>query len=420
MYDTVLGYLSHRRGRRALEGMTAHNKTHRVVVIGGGYAGTLAANRLQQNPDIDITLINPRPQFVHRMRLHQMAAGACEAVVDYGTLLGSGVRLLADRVDRIDTANRRIDLASGDSMGYDYVVYAVGSTALVPESVEGAAEFAHTVAEYEAAQRLRATVNALAPDAWITVVGAGFTGIEVAAELATGGRTVSLVAGAQLAPTLGGPARRAVSRWMAKNGVGLLEDAMVTEVRPDAVVLDDGTVWRSDLTIWAGGFDVPDLASRSGLRTDTLGRLITDATLTSIDDDRVLAAGDAAAPSGKALRMACYTAGPMAATAADTILSRIAGTPPEAFSLGYLGSCLGLGRRSAVMQFTRRDDTPLDVHLRGRVAGAVKELVLKGILWSLRREGRKPGATSWLKNGDTVTSPALVDAKGSGHDGPIG
>lgn len=399
--------------------MTVHNKTHSVVVIGGGYAGTLAANRLQQNPDIDITLINPRPEFVHRMRLHQVAAGTGDAVVDYGTLLGRGVRLLADRVDRIDTANRRIQLSSGGSVGYDYVVYAVGSTALVPQTVEGAAEFAHTVAEYEGAQRMRTAVDALGPDAWITVVGAGFTGIEVAAELATGGRTVSLVAGGRLAPSLGDPARRAVARWMAKNGVGLLEDAMVTEVRPDAVVLDDGTVWRSDLTIWAGGFGVPDLAARSGLRTDALGRLITDATLTSIDDDHVLAAGDAAAPSGRALRMACYTAGPMAAAAADTILSRIAGIRPEAFSLGFLGSCLGLGRHSAVMQFTRRDDTPLDFHLRGRVGGSFKEFVLKGILWSLRREGTRPGAASWLKSGEPVTSPALVDAKGPGHDDPI-
>ncbi len=52
--------------------MTGHKKTHRVVVIGGGYAGTLAANRLQQNTDVDITLVNPRPQFVQRLRLHQL------------------------------------------------------------------------------------------------------------------------------------------------------------------------------------------------------------------------------------------------------------------------------------------------------------------------------------------------------------
>jgi NADH dehydrogenase len=332
-------------------------------------------------------------------------------------LLGRGVHLIVDRADRIDTVNRRIQLGSGRSVGYDYVVYAVGSTAAVTETIKGAAEFAHTVAEYESARRLHDALDGLRPDAWITVVGAGFTGIEVAAELATQGRTVTLVTGGQLAPTLGNPARRAVAKWMTKNGVGTL-DARVTEVRPDAVVLTDGTAWRSDLTVWAGGFGVPDLATRSGLRTDALGRLITDETLTSVDDDRVVAAGDAAAPCGQALRMACYTAGPMGATAADTILSRIAGTPPEPFSLGFLGSCLGLGRRFAVMQFTRKDDTPLDFHLRGRASGSFKEAVIRGTLWSLRREGRKPGSASWIKSGGHVTSPALVGARESGHGDP--
>ena len=55
--------------------MTDYKQTHKVVVIGGGYAGTLAANRLQQNTGIDITLVNPRPKFVQRLRLHQLVAG---------------------------------------------------------------------------------------------------------------------------------------------------------------------------------------------------------------------------------------------------------------------------------------------------------------------------------------------------------
>ena len=53
--------------------MTAHTS---IVVIGGGYAGVLAANRLQAHPDVTVTLINPRPEFVERIRLHQLAAGS--------------------------------------------------------------------------------------------------------------------------------------------------------------------------------------------------------------------------------------------------------------------------------------------------------------------------------------------------------
>ena len=76
-----------------------------IVVIGGGYAGTLAANHLRLNADtVDITVINPRPLFVERIRLHQLVAGSGSAAVDYGTVLGEGVRLLVDNAERIDTA----------------------------------------------------------------------------------------------------------------------------------------------------------------------------------------------------------------------------------------------------------------------------------------------------------------------------
>jgi NADH dehydrogenase FAD-containing subunit len=53
-----------------------------VVVIGGGYAGVLAANRLTQRDDVTVTLVNPRPSFVERLGLHHLVGGSHEAVVD--------------------------------------------------------------------------------------------------------------------------------------------------------------------------------------------------------------------------------------------------------------------------------------------------------------------------------------------------
>jgi NADH:ubiquinone reductase (H+-translocating) len=394
--------------------MTEHNApdtsrlaaAHKVVVIGGGFAGTLAANRLQQNPGIDITLVNPRPKFVQRLRLHQVVAGTGDATVDYGTLLGDGVRLLVDSATRIDTTTRKVLLESGDTLDYDYVIYAAGSTAAVPTTIPGVAEFAYPLAEFEPAQRLRSVIEKSDPDAPITVIGGGLTGIEVAAELAEQGRTVMLVCGGRLAPSFGEPARRSVAKWLDKNGVAVLESDVVVDVRPDAVVLAAGAVHPSAVTIWAGGFGVPDLAARSGLHTDALGRLVTDETLTSVDDDRIVAAGDCAAPSGQALRMACYTAGPTAATAADTVLSRIAGVQPAPFRLAFLATNVGLGRRAAVGQLTRKDDTPVDFHIRGRFTALIKEAVIRGIPWGLRREARKPGATVWYKGGERPSQTA--------------
>ncbi|MFF0771673.1 NAD(P)/FAD-dependent oxidoreductase [Nonomuraea wenchangensis] len=385
--------------------MTEHSTPHKVVVIGGGYAGTLAANHLRMRADVDVTLVNPRPEFVERVRLHQFVAGTGEATVDYGTLLGEGIQLVVDSATRIDTAARTVRLASGRALDYDYVLYAIGSTGAIPPSVPGAAEFAFDIAEFEAAQRLRGRLNELTPDAPVTVVGGGLTGIETAAELAEQGREVTLVCGRSLAPSFSPSGRRAVAKWLSRHGVAMLEDAMVSEVRPDAVVFAEGAVRASALTIWAGGFGVPQLAAASGLRTDALGRLLTDETLTSLDDDRIVAAGDAAAPSGRPLRMSCYAAGPLGAQAANTVLSRIAGTEPAVINLAFSGACVSLGRRSAVRQVAGKDDTAVNVYVGGRMGAVIKEATCKFAVSRIRREAREPGSVVWLKGGPRPGQP---------------
>ncbi|WP_418958067.1 FAD-dependent oxidoreductase [Streptomyces tritici] len=104
-----------------------------VVVIGGGYAGVMAANRLTQRADVTVTVINPRRTFVPRLRLHQLVAGTHEAVVDYAAVLADDVRLVVDTVTRIDAAGRRVTLSNGDALAYDYLIYAAGSGSTAPQ-----------------------------------------------------------------------------------------------------------------------------------------------------------------------------------------------------------------------------------------------------------------------------------------------
>jgi NADH dehydrogenase len=367
-----------------------------VVVIGGGYAGVMAANRLMQCDDVTVTLINPRPTFVHRIRLHQVVGGSHDVVVDYREILAEGVRRVVDNAARIDAAERSVAVAAGGTVGYDYLIYAVGSGSADP-SVPGAAEFAYPIASLEEAQRLRSVLDAAPATAAVTVVGAGTLGIETVAELAEAGRTVTLVCGEVLGPYLHPRVRRSVAKRLAKLGVTVIEgpDAKVTAVARDAVRLGDGRELPSTVTIWTAGFGVPDLAARSGLSTDALGRLLTDETLTSVDDVRIVAAGDSAAPSGLPLRMSCQAAGPLGAHAADTVLSRIAGAQPAFINVGFFGLCVSLGRRAATVQLASKDDTANRFSIGGRLAVKIKESSYKGLIKHLADEARKPGSYTW-------------------------
>lgn len=381
-----------------------------VVVVGAGYAGVLAANRLTRRDDVTVTLINPRPIFVNRVRLHQLVAGSHEAVVDLAEILSDRVRLVVDTATRIDVAGRTVTTTDSGRVGYDYLVYAVGSRGADPD-VPGAAEFAYPMATWEDARRLRPVIESASPTAAVTVVGAGATGIEVAAELAEQGRRVNLVCGRVLGPYLHPRVRRSVAERLSALGVVILEgpDAQVTAVTSESVRLSGGHSLSSAVTIWTAGFGVPDLAARSGLSTDAIGRLRTDETLTSVDDPRVVAAGDSAAPSDMPLRMSCQTARPLGAHAADTVLARIAGTRPAVIEVGSFGQCIGLGRHAARVQLASRDDIANRFSLGGRLAARIKERACVKVVEELADEARDPGSFTWAFE-DRKRQRLLADA----------
>ena len=373
--------------------------TTRVVVVGGGYAGVLAANRLSQRTDVDITLINPRPQFVERIRLHQLVVGNDDAVEDYSALLTDRAKLVVDTAQRIDADAKVLRLVSGTTLDYDYLVYAVGSTAAVPISVPGAVEFAYPLGELEAAQRLTACMADTPLQAPIVVVGGGLTGIEAASEFAEAGRSVTLVTGA-LGPSLAKGGRRSVAKRLKKLGVTVVENATVTQVQADHISLGDGTALPSAVTVWTAGFAVPTLASDSGLSTDRLGRLLTDETLTSVDHRSIIAAGDSASPSAQPLRMSCQLAMPLASHAADTLLARLDGKEPKNLNPASVGQCISLGRHAGTIQMSHFNDEALPMYIGGHLAASIKESVCKGTLSFLAKEARKPGSYFWPQGGN--------------------
>ncbi|MFI6866605.1 NAD(P)/FAD-dependent oxidoreductase [Nocardia sp. NPDC050406] len=377
------------------------DKSIKVVVVGGGYAGVMAANRVRQRDDVTVTVINPRQVFVPRLRLHQLVGGTHDAVVDYREVLAEGVELVVDNATHIDATGRTVTLAEGGAIDYDYLIYAVGSSGSVGAQVPGAAEFAYPVATLETAQRLKSVLFDTPMSAPVTVVGGGPTGIETAAELAEQGRSVRLVCGRVVGPYLHPKARRKARKYLTRLGVEVLEgsEASVTAVTRESVELAGGHRLASRVTIWTVGFDVPDLAARSGLRTDDIGRLLTDETLTSIDDDRIVAAGDSAAPSDLPFRMSAYTAYGLGAHAADTLLARIAGEQPGPIDLAFRAMCLSFGRDAGIYQLGHKDETGMWLYFSGFAGRKLKEFACEAGIKHLATEASSPGSHHWFSDG---------------------
>ncbi|SIS17448.1 NADH dehydrogenase [Williamsia sterculiae] len=362
-----------------------------VVVIGGGYAGCMAANRLAGT--VRVTVINADPRFVERIRLHQLAAGTGSATREFTEVLNSSVAVVTGAAHRVDVLARRVLLDDGSAIAYDRLVYAVGSGAGRPR-IRGA-EHVYGVGDLNEARRLADRLRQ--PAEAVVVVGGGLTGAETAAEIAES-RTdlaVTLVCGGVLTPTAGDRGRRSIARRLRRLGVDVRANIGVVEVNREKVMLSDGSVLPSDVTVWTAGFGVPTLARDSGFTTDRDGRMRVDETLTSVDDSNVVAAGDAAAVSGHDLRMSCQAAMPLGAQAARTVLASLRGARPDPVDQGFSAQCVGLGRHGATVVRTNRADVPKGLWTAGRAGGVVKEQVCRYTVWMLALEARRPGSYRW-------------------------
>lgn len=369
---------------------------HRIVVVGAGYSGLAASLRLaRQAPGAEVVLVNPGDRFVERVRLHQIAAGQDVGEHRLTEILhASGVRLVVARVSGIDPERRELQLDGSDAgpLRYDTLVHAAGSGP-AGGGLPGVAEYAVPVADLDGARELRKRAADLAAEGGtLTVVGAGLSGIETAAELAEThpALQVQLLTAAEPGETLSARGRAHLRRAFDRLGVEVRADARVTEVRPDAVVLSGGGTVPSDLTVWTTGFSVPPLARDAGLATDADGRVLVDATFRSISHPDVYAVGDCAAgrtPRGDVLRMSCAAGLPTARYVADVVAARLAGREPRPLAFRYYVQCISLGRRDGLIQIVDADDRPREAVLTGRAAATAKELVVRGALWTSRHPG---------------------------------
>ncbi|MGA5451994.1 NAD(P)/FAD-dependent oxidoreductase [Streptomyces umbrinus] len=368
---------------------------HRIVVLGAGYAGAYVAGTLARRlspADTEITVVNAEPDFVQRLRLHQLAAGQeIEAPQLAEVFAGTAIRLRRARVTAVDPERQVVAVADADGggeLGYDTLLYALGSHG-ADNGVPGVAEYAFDVAARPSALRLRERLDSLSKREGrsVLVVGDGLTGIETATEIAESrpGLSVTLVARGELGAPLSAGARSHLRQTCNRLGITVLEHTSVEAVEAARVLCADGTALASDATVWTAGFAVGPIAAVSGLEVTENGQIVVDRTMRSVSHPNVYAAGDSAytiGDNGRPLPMSCASAGYTGRQATDAIVGRLTDSKIANTKLEYVGNHISLGRRDGILQMIDHEGQAKPKYMGGRNAARIKAGIVKMSLWA--------------------------------------
>ena len=377
---------------------------HRVVIVGGGAGGLELATRLGdtlgKRGRADITLIDKNRTHVWKPKLHEIASGSMdlsEHEVDYlAQAHWHHFRYRIGEMTALDRERREVRVAPyldaegrevtpDRAFGYDTLVLALGSLSN-DFGTPGVSEHALKLESKADAQRFHARmVNAcirahaqptpLRPEQLhVAIIGAGATGVELAAELHRTTREVvaygldrvdadkdiqvSLIeAAARVLPALPPRMSAATEALLRKLGVQVYTGAKVAAVVADGVQLADGRKLPAELVVWAAGVKAADfLKDIAGLETNRSNQLVVKPTLQTTRDDDIFALGDCAACAwpqanggqGGWVPPRAQAAHQQASHVAVQIKRRLAGRPLQPYRYRDFGSLVSLGEFSTV------------------------------------------------------------------------
>ena len=313
-----------------------------IVIVGAGFAGVSAAlgaaaeaHRLGARDRVRIELTAPGEHLVIRPRLYERELG--------------GVRVpLEEILTPLGVEHVRETVSDLRALRYDQLVLCAGSRRAEP--LRGAID--HGVDTYEEALALREALAALAPArARVAVVGAGFTGIELAAELASEADVQLIAAGPLVAPDFGLRARERIVE--ALRGLNVTTHTGCPVERSDAygVTLADGRRIGADIVVWATGPRASLLHEQLGVALDELGRVPVDEHLAAAVAD-VWVAGDGARARVDREHdavMSCQQAMPQGRRAGANAVRAALGRRARVYRQPLYSTCLDLGAAGALV-----------------------------------------------------------------------
>ena len=382
--------------------MASEQKTnpHKIVIVGGGAGGlelaTQLGRKLGKHRKALVTLVDRSRTHLWKPLLHQVAAGSMDLndhELDYlYQARWHHFQFRLGRMDGLDRAAKQIHLAptldeagrevlSAYSIPYDTLVIAVGSTTN-DFGTPGAAEHAISLDNPQQAalfhsQLLNACLRANAQQGQfesgqlhIAIIGAGATGVELAAELHNTIREflsfgldrinpekdikITIVEAApKILPALSDRLSTAVSGLLQKLNVEVLTGERVTEVSPSGVKTATGREIPAELVVWAAGIKAPDfLKDIGGLETNRINQLVVSQNLQTTRDGNIFAFGDCAScpwPEKKnSVPPRAQSAHQQASHLYRMLPRRLRGEAPRPFEYRDFGSLISLGKFSTV------------------------------------------------------------------------
>ena len=370
--------------------------THRIVIVGGGAGGLELATRLGRTlgkrGKARITLIDANLTHIWKPLLHEVAAGSLNSSADELNYVAQAkwnhFEFQMGRMSGLERERKCVHLAASfdehdvelvpaRALSYDTLVIAVGSTTN-DFGTKGAAEhciFLDTRAQAERFHRhllshyMRAHASGGHHGINMAIVGAGATGVELAAELHHAARElaaygldgikpenvhISLIeAGPRVLPALPERISQPVHQTLQKLGVTVLTDAAVSEVTEEGLHTKNGDFVPATLKVWAAGIRAPGfLRDIDGLETNRINQLVVLPTLQTTRDENVFAFGDCAAcpqpDSDRNVPPRAQAAHQQASLLAKSIVRRLEGKNLPDYRYRDYGSLISLSSFSAV------------------------------------------------------------------------
>ena len=373
---------------------------HQIVIVGGGAGGlelaTRLGNSLGRKGKAEVTLIDRTKTHVWKPLLHKIAAGSMDPDKHELNYLAQAhwhnFRFRLGNMDGLDRVKKEVTIAPfHDENGieiiprrtfkYDTLVIAIGSTTN-DFGIAGASEYSIALDTQQQAERFhRRLHNALlraqtqpdpvqAGQLEVVIVGAGATGVELAAELHNTTREltaygldkinpdrdikISLIeASDRVLPALPPKLSRAVDVELRKLRVHVYTGERVTEVTNKGVYTHSGRFIPSELVVWAAGIKAPNFLSElDGLEVNRINQLLVTRTLQTTLDENIFAFGDCAAcpwpGHNETVPPRAQAAHQQASMLVNSVKRRIAGKPLPEYTYRDYGSLVNLGRYTTV------------------------------------------------------------------------